>query len=502
MKHPHTETIIKPRTRLNHILNLKMIAYVLGILMWVEGGLFLICMGISLYFGEPCYKYFLYTTAVNFVIGLILMACGRGGEKWLTRRDGYCIVTFTWILFTLSGMMPFYLSGAIPSITNAFFETMSGFTTTGATILDDIEAIPHGLLFWRSLTQWIGGLGIMFFTIAILPIFGGSGNLQLFSSEATGVTHDKIHPKISITTQWIWSVYIILTGLVIGLLIVGGMDWFDAICHSFSTMGTGGYSTKQASVAHWNSPFIEYVIATFMIIASINFTLVAFSLQGKFRRLFQDNEVRWFLGSITVLTLTIAVILFAQRGYGIEEAFRKAYFQVATIHSSSGFSTDDYNLWPQSTWMLLIFAMISGGCTGSTAGGVKCMRIMVLYHNIRNEFKRLLHPNAILPVKVNNHIIPQNTINAVTTFTIFYILCAFIGCTILLSLGIGFLESFSTVISALSNIGPGFGSLGPVYSMNSLPELGKWTISFMMLIGRLELFSVLILFHPVFWKDW
>ena len=389
---------------LNNIINAKLIAYVIGILLWVEGGMLLICMGVSLLYHEDSYKYFLYAAGINLITGGGLTAYGKGAKTWMTRRDGYCIVTLTWLMFTILGMLPFLMSGEIPSVSGAFFETMSGFTTTGFTVLDHIDSMPKGMLFWRALTQWVGGLGIVCFTIALLPIFGG-GNLQLFSAEATGVTHDKLHPKISMTTKLIWTVYIILTGLCIGLLCLGGMNLFDGVCHSFSIMGTGGYSTKQDSIAYWDSPFIEYVTSAFMVIASLNFSLLVLCLQGKFSKFFKDGETRWFLGSVCAITLLITASLFFQRQYPLEEAFRKALFQVSTIHTSCGLVTDDYTLWPQFTWVLLIFAILAGGCTGSTAGGIKNMRIMILFHAIKNQFKRLIHPNAILPVRINKHVV-------------------------------------------------------------------------------------------------
>ncbi len=310
-------------TSLNNIVNTKLIAYVIGILLWVEGGLFLICMGVSLFYKEASYIHFLYATGINLLIGGSLMTYGKGARTWMTRRDGYCIVTLTWLMFTILGMLPFYTSGKIPSVTNAFFETMSGFTTTGFTILDHIDTMPKGLLFWRALTHWLGGLGIVCFTIALLPIFGG-GNLQLFSAEATGVTHDKLHPKISMTTKLIWTVYTLMTGACVGLLCLGGMNLFDGVCHAFSILGTGGYSTRQASIAWWNSPFIEYVTATFMIIASLNVTLLALCMQGRIGRLFKDGETRWFLGSALVITLLIMTGLYFKLDYPIEQAFRRA----------------------------------------------------------------------------------------------------------------------------------------------------------------------------------
>ena len=351
-------------TRGNSLINRKMILRILGTLLFMEAMMFLACAGVSLCYGEEDYIYFIYTTLINMAVGSGLILLGRGAENRVTRRDGYCIVAFTWLLFTGFGMLPFYISGSIPSVADAFFETMSGFTTTGATILDDIESLSHGMLFWRSFSQWIGGLGIVFFTIAVLPIFG-VGNQVLFSAEATGVTHDKIHPKISVMAQWLWTVYLMLTLAEMVLLLIGGMDLFDAACHAFSTTATGGYSTKQASVAYWNSPFIEYVIAIFMILSGINFSLYFMCLKGKGKRLFQDDEFRWFMKSVSILTLVITLALVFQNHYDWEKAFRRALFQVATAHTSCGFATDDYNLWPSFTWMLLIFAMLSGGCTGN-----------------------------------------------------------------------------------------------------------------------------------------
>lgn len=502
MEHSFSEKTHRSTNPLNQIINLKMIVYVLGILLWVEGGMFLLCSAISLIYKEDSYKYFLYALGLNVLIGGGFIFYGKGADKKVTRRDGYCIVSLTWILFTLLGMLPFYMSGEIPSVTDAFFETMSGFTTTGATVLDNIESLPYGMLFWRSLTQWIGGLGIVCFTIAILPIFGGGGNLQLFSAEATGVVHDKIHPKISIMTKWIWTVYLIITAVETALLMLGGMNVFDAVCHAFTTAGTGGYSTKQSSISYWNSTYIEYVVALFMLISSVNFSLLFLCMSGKFKRFFKDSELRWFLGSILTLTVVITISLFFQKDYSLECAFRKAFFQVTTLHTSCGFATDDYTLWPQFTWILLLFAMIAGGCTGSTAGGIKNMRILILYHNIRNEFKRMIHPNAVLPVRINRHVVPQATLNSVTTFTIFYMVCGLVGWMALMFLDINFMEAFSTVISSLGNVGPGLGAFGPAYSWSALPDIAKWILSFLMLIGRLELFSVLILFHPVFWKEW
>lgn len=487
-------------SRKNSLINPKMIFRVLGVLLFIEAVMFLLCSGISLCYAESDYRYFLYSFLINIGVGGVMLLYGRDAENHLNRRDGYCIVSLAWVLFTLFGMMPFYLSGSIPSVTDAFFETMSGFTTTGATILNDIESLSHGMLFWRSLTQWIGGLGIVFFTIAILPIFT-SGGVQLFSAESTGVTHDKTHPKTNVMAKWLWTVYLILTVSETILLVFGGMSLFDAVCQSFTTTATGGYSTKQASISYWNSPYIEYVVAIFMILSGMNFALFFLFGKGKFKKLFKDEELRWFLASVGILTGIITLALVFQNQYDVELAFRKALFQVATAHTSCGFATDDYNLWPSFTWLLLLYAMISGGCTGSTSGGVKNMRLLIVARSIRNEFKHLLHPNAVLPVRVNKQTVSPSIITTVGAFFIFYLFFVFLGWTVLLFLGVGFSESLSTVVSCLGNVGPGLGSFGPAYSWAALPDAAKWILSFLMLIGRLELFCVLLLFYPGFWKS-
>lgn len=488
------------KNRTNSLINRKIIFRVLGILLLVEMGMFLLCAAVSWGYGEKEAQTFLLTAGINTVVGGILLLMSHGAKKHLSKRDGYCIASLTWILFTLFGMLPFYLSGSVDSITNAFFETMSGFTTTGATIMDNIDVQAHGILFWRSLTQWIGGLGIICFVIAVLPIFN-EGNMQLFSAESVGVTHDKLHPKISIMTKWIWGVYLLLTISEALLLHIGGMDFFDAICHSFSTTATGGYSTKQASIAYWNSPFIEYVVAIFMILSGINFSLYFLCLKGKAHKILHDEELRWFLYSVAILTGIITLTLIFQRHYETEEAFRKALFQVATAHTSCGFGTDDYTLWPPFTWILLIFAMLAGGCTGSTSGGIKNMRFLILAKGIRNNFKKILHPNAILPIRVNQQTIPSNTIVTVVIFIGFYLFCVLAGWVLLLACGVGFSEAFSTVVSSMGNVGPGLGSCGPAFSWNALPDAAKWILSFLMLVGRLEMFCVLLLFYPGFWKS-
>lgn len=481
------------------MINFKTIIRIIGILLLLETAMFLACSGISFYYRESDMLDFWKAGGITAGAGLLLATLGKGGERQLTRRDGYVLVSFAWIAFSLFGMLPFYIGGYIPDITNAFFETMSGFSSTGATILDDIESLPHGILFWRSMTQWIGGLGIIMFTIAVLPIFGVSG-LQVFAAEASGPTHDKVHPRIGVTAKWIWSIYAGITALLVGLLMLGGMDWFDSICHAFATTGTGGFSTKQASVAYYNSPYIEYVISIFMFISGINFTLLLLFVNRKFKKFIGDAELRFYFGSVSLFTAVIAIVLYYTSSMGIEESFRKSLFQVISIQTSTGFATDDYMRWTPVLWGMFTIIMLMGACAGSTTGGLKCIRMVILTKVSRNEFKHILHPNAVLPVRINKQVIPPSIVSTVLAFCFIYIVIIIIGTLLMMAMGVGAEESLGCVISSISNMGPGLGETGPSYSWNALPDAAKWLSSFLMLLGRLELFTVLLLFTPDFWK--
>ena len=481
------------------MINFKTIIRIIGILLLLETVMFLVCSSVSFYYRESDMLDFWKAGGITAGIGLLLAALGKGGERQLARRDGYVLVSFAWVAFSLFGMLPFYIGGYIPDIANAFFETMSGFSSTGATILDNIESLPHGILFWRSMTQWIGGLGIIMFTIAVLPIFGVSG-LQVFAAEASGPTHDKVHPRIGITAKWIWSIYAGITALLVGLLMLGGMDWFDSICHAFATTGTGGFSTKQASVAYYNSPYIEYVISIFMFISGINFTLVLLFVNRKFKKFISNAELKFYFGSVVLFTAVIAIVLYYTSPMGMEESFRKSLFQVISLQTSTGFATDDYMQWSPVLWGLLTIIMLMGACAGSTTGGLKCIRMVILAKVSRNEFKHILHPNAILPVRINKQVISPSIVSTVLAFCFIYITIIVIGTLLMMAMGVGAEESMGCVISSIGNMGPGLGETGPAYSWNALPDAAKWLLSFLMLLGRLELFTVLLLFTPDFWK--
>lgn len=476
----------------------RFIAHLTGLLLAFESMLLLACCCVSMIYGERDLMSFVISFAVCLSVSAILLIYGRRKKCAMSRNEGYIVVALSWVFFSVFGMVPYLWGGFIPNITDAFFETMSGFTTTGATILDNIESMPHGILFWRSLTQWIGGLGIVCFTIVLLPGFGASSQM-LYLSEATGVTHNKLCPKTRVMARYIFMVYILLTAVESALLMAGGMGLFDAVCHSMTTTATGGFSTKQASIAYWHSPYIEYVVSLFMLLSAINFSLYIVACKSKWKQLRKNTELKWFACSVGLLTLVISVVLFLNNGYGVEEAFRKSLFQVATCHTSCGFATDDYNLWPPFTWMLLIFAMLSGGCTGSTSGGVKNLRLIIIANCIRNQFRQILHPRAVLPVRAGFPF-DNKLVTTVLVFFAAYLSVAFIGWTLLMAFGVDFTEAMSTVISAMGNVGPGLGSFGPAFSWAALPDAAKWILPSLMLIGRLEIFGFLLIFYRSTWK--
>ena len=476
----------------------RFVAYLIGLLLAFESMLLLACCCVSMIYGERDLMSFIVSFAVCLSVSAILLVYGRRKKCAMSRNEGYIVVALSWVFFSVFGMVPYLWGGFIPNITDAFFETMSGFTTTGATILDNIESMPHGILFWRSLTQWIGGLGIVCFTIVLLPGFGASSQM-LYLSEATGVTHNKLYPKTRVMARYIFMVYILLTAVESALLMAGGMGLFDALCHSMTTTATGGFSTKQESIAYWHSPYMEYVVSIFMLLSAINFSLYIVAFKSKWKKPREFVELKWFACSVGLLTLIISAVLFLNNGYSVEEAFRKSLFQVATCHTSCGFATDDYNLWPPFTWMLLIFAMLSGGCTGSTSGGVKNLRLIIIANCIRNQFRQILHPRAVLPVRVGG-LFDNKLLTTVLVFFAAYLSVAFIGWTLLMAFGVGFTEAMSTVISSMGNVGPGLGSFGPAFSWAALPNAAKWILSSLMLIGRLEIFGFLLIFYRSTWK--
>ncbi|NDP20321.1 MAG: TrkH family potassium uptake protein [Paludibacter sp.] len=488
---------------MNGEFNLKLILKIQGSLLIVESIFLLSALFVSLYFRETVWIDFLYSAGIGLGLGLIGFFAGWKALPNIGKREGSVIVTLTWLLFSFVGMLPFLFSGSIQSVPDAFFETMSGFTTTGASILNNIEELPYSILYWRSMTHWIGGIGIIVISMALLPIFGFSG-MQLFSAEATGPTKDKIHPKISETAKRLLAIYVVLTVAEIILLRIAGMNWFDAICHSFGTIATGGFSTKQASIGHYNSPFIEYVIIFFMIFSGINFTLYYFFAKLKLYKVLMNEELRTFLLLILAFTVIITLSQFDfNKEFSwitLERFIRNGLFATTATITTTGFVTVDYNLWPPFTWYLIIILMLIGSSAGSTAGGMKVIRVLLVFKYSYLEFKRIIHPNAIFPVRYNGHVLPEQIIARVLAFILLYFIIIFIGATFLSITGLGYLESFSGMITCLSDVGPGLGSIGPANNYSHLPDVSKWFLTFVMLVGRLEIFTVLLLFTPIFWK--
>jgi len=480
-------------------VNSRIIIRILGFLLILEGLCMSLSIPVSLLYNDNNIKYLIYSSLIAVVSGLIMWGITRNSSKEIGKKEGYLIVSLGWIIFSIFGALPFYISGAIPSYTDAFFETISGFTTTGASILNDIEAMPYSLLFWRSMTQWLGGMGIIVLSIAILPILG-IGGMQLFVAEVPGLKPDKLHPKIKETAKRLWAIYIIFTLLEVILLMIGGMNLFDAVNHSFTTMATGGYSTKQASIAYWDSPYIHYVITLFMFIAGTNFTLSYFALHFKFKKVFQNEEFKYYLGFILGFTIVITYALYIFNSTGIEQSFRESLFQVVSLMTTTGFATANYYQWKTFIWVLLFIIMFFGGSAGSTGGGIKIVRILLVLKNGYLELKRLIHPNAIIPVRFNHQAVPSNIIANVLAFIMFYIVIFVIGTIIMTITGLDFESSMGSVAATLGNIGPGIGSVGPAENFYHISDFGKWFLSFLMLLGRLELFTVLVILSPSFWK--
>lgn len=484
------------------MINFSMIYKVLGALLYIEAMLLLMCFGMAIYYREDDVFAFAVSLITTLMAGLTLRYIGRNGNNTLSRREAYVVVSMSWIIFSLFGTLPFLLSGYVTSFTDAFFETMSGFTTTGATVIDNIEIFPHGLLFWRSLTQWIGGLGIVFFTVAFLPSMTG-GSVRVFAAEATGPIKSKLHPRLSTSAKWIWSVYTLLTLACILSYYLAGMNPFDALNYAMATTATGGFSTHAASAEFFRSPTVEYLCTLFCFLSGVNFVLFyAAFVKWKWKRLFQSTEFRFYVGFIAAFTLFIMIELILYRSYDIEHAFRSSLFTVVSFITTTGLFNDDAGTWPHVTWIVLAACMFFGGMSGSTSGGIKCIRGLMVFKIIKNEFKQLLHPNAVLPLCIDGNNVPSQKRTSLMAFLTIYILLFVIAAFILTVAGIDSTNAVTIILSCLGNVGPTLGlDIGPTMSWSELPVFIKWICSFYMLLGRLEIFSVLVIFLPSFWTE-
>lgn len=479
--------------------NFKAILGILSILLIINGAFMLLSLPFTFFYEED-WKPIVYSSAISLVLGgAIRWATYSSTPSELKKRDGYLVVTLGWVVLTLSGSLPYVFSNTIPDYSNAFFETMSGYTTTGASILVDIESMPKGILFWRSLTQWMGGMGIIVLAVAILPLLG-IGGMQLFGAEAPGITPDKLKPRIQDTAKRLWFIYLGFTLVECILLMFGGMNFFDAINHSLTTMATGGFSTKNASIAYFQSDYIHYVIVFFMFLAGTSFTLTYFSFKGRLKKVWSNEEFRIYLYFIVAVSVAISVAVFLVTDFSAARSFRDGLFQVVSIVTTTGFATADYTAWTPFITMVFFGLMFVGGSSGSTAGGVKIVRHLVLFKNTFLEMKRQLNPSAIIPVRLNGNAITQDITFHVLAFMMLYLTVFSIGCVLLTWMGLDFKSALGAAATSIGNIGPGLGSVGPIHNFAQVPMEGKWLLAFLMLIGRLEIFTVLILLNPNFWS--
>ena len=484
------------------MVNFRIIFKIIGSLLFIEAFFMVVCLGVAFGFEEDDMVAFLLSMALTFGSAFLFLYLGRHSENSLSRHDAYILVTAAWVIFSFFGMVPFLLHGSITSLSDAYFETMSGFTTTGASIIDDVEALPHGILFWRSLMQWIGGLGIVFFTIAILPSLVG-GSVKVFAAEATGPIKAKMHPRLTTTAKWIWSIYLLLTiGCGVSFW-AAGMDWFSAVNYSMTTTATGGFSIHNDATAYFQSPRIDYISILFQFLAGINFTLLYISIfKGRLKELFRNSEFKFYISLILLATSGIMLLLILQANYSLEHAFRSALFQVVSFMTTTGVFSEDIAGWPHITWVILGLVMFVGACAGSTSGGLKCIRGVMILKVVRNNFKQILHPNAVLPVKINGQSVPQSRIVSLFAFFSLFIIMLLVTGTIMFMSGIDTVNSAAIALSCVSNIGPSLANdVGANITWSAMPDYIKWILCLLMLMGRLEIMTVLVLFTRSFWKE-
>lgn len=480
-------------------LNTGSVFHVLGFLILLIGLMQLIPLLVSFIYMDGSSTGIILSISVSIFFGFLILKSTKV-QKELSIRDGFLVVGLGWLFMALFGALPYFFSGSIPTFTNAFFESMSGFTTTGATILTDIEIMPKGLLFWRAFTHWIGGMGIIVLSLAIMPILG-IGGMELFKAEAPGPTADKLTPRIKNTAKILWLVYVGITFVEVIFLLFGGMDLFDATCHSFATMATGGFSTKNASIKAFDSTYIDMVITFFMFLAGVNFALHYRFLIGKFNSYFKDFEFRIYLfialGSTFVLTFSN---YFAGVFSSVFESLRYGVFQAVAIGTTTGFGTADYETWTSLSQIFIFLLMFIGGSAGSTGGGMKVIRLIVVIKHGIIELKKMLHPQAVIPLKLGKRVIPKEVAFSIIGFFLLYVSLFVIISVFMTILGLDFLTAIGASASCIGNIGPGLGNVGPTDNYSFIPAIGKWVLSFTMMIGRLEIYTILVILTGGFWR--
>jgi trk system potassium uptake protein len=481
------------------MINFRIIARIISLLLIIEGLFMLVSASVSFIYDESAASSFIYSALITILTGILVFTPLRDEEKVYGNKEGYIIVIGVWIIFSLFATLPFLFSGSIGNFGDAFFESMSGITTTGATILTDIESLPHGIIFWRSITQWLGGIGIIFISLSFLPVFK-SINIQLAATEFSGQMTDKIHPRIKDAAIRLVTIYLLLTFTEFILLVIGGMPAFDAVCHSFSTLSTGGFSSKNDGIAAFESPFIMIVISLFMFIAGTNIAYIYFGLKGNFKKIFGNNEFFFYSLMTAAFIVLVSLVLIFKAGFSPGKSILDGSFHVISIITTTGFYTHDFNLWGDIIIMIFFILMFTGGTAGSTSGGIKIVRLVLITKNSRQELRRLIHPNAFIPVRLDKRIIPQSTIYNLLVFITIYFLTVCAAAFVISFMGYDLIASFSTSASMLGNIGPGLGTFGPFTNYSELPVTGKFFLSGLMLLGRIELLTLMILFTRNFYR--
>ncbi|WP_303922434.1 TrkH family potassium uptake protein [Draconibacterium sediminis] len=483
---------------MDKIINFRLTSKILSRNVFIVSLSILVCSIIALIYAEPAFPFLVsFLISITVAVILFLISKQEKNSAELNRKDAYFTVTSSWILMTLLGSLPYVISGSIPVFVDALFESVSGFTTTGSSILTDIESLPKSILFWRSLTHWIGGIGIIVLVILIMPTLQ-IGGYQLFTMESS--LQEKIHPKIKSVGQRILAIYVLLTAAEVVLLLLGKMNLFDSVCHAFGTIATGGFSPKNTSITDY-SPYIQYVIMVFMLLAGTNFVIHYYILKREFGKVKENEELRFYFTVVSLVGLIITLVLFFKMDKPFEEAFRESFFQVISIVTCTGFASADYLNWPVFAWVLIFLIMFLGGSTGSTAGGIKMARHLVLLKNIRRNFREFLHPNAILHLRINGRPINDETNRTILTFISIYFIVFIIGSILIVATGVDIRTASSSVATCMAGIGPGIGTVGPASNFAHLPDISKIILSFLMIIGRLEIYTVVLLFTKSFWHN-
>ncbi len=485
------------------MINFGIVSNVIGVVLIGIGVFMLLTLPVCFFYDSGDALPIFWSALVTVVAGRLLYWKKAKRKDNIAKREGYLIVALGWFAVSFVCALPYLFSGTMSDMVNAFFESVSGLTTTGASVLNDIEAVPKGILFWRSLTQWIGGMGIIVLTVAIFPLLG-IGGVELFVAEAPGPTSDKIHPRIKETAKRLWLIYVGLTLVLCLLLSINGMDFYDAINHSFTTLATGGFSTKNASIAHYQAPAIQYILSFFMFVAGVNYTVIYYGLTRRFNKVWRSDEFKAYFLLVVILIAIVTTAVYNQTDLPFEKAFRDSAFQILSIITTTGFVTADYTAWTPALTLLFFILLFVGACAGSTAGGIKIIRHLVFFKNSFLEFKRLLHTKALIRIKIDRQLVAPRILTHILVFLLIYMILFLIGSLVMTVILSDFKDPLLTAIGAvatsLGNVGPGIGQVGPLDNFSKIPDAGKWVLSVLMLLGRLELFSVLILFMPYFWR--